>query len=477
MTTTIIEEQISSKYLIKEKLGRGLNANFFLVTEKEGNMIYVAKVFKEEDEDDGEQKQSLYDKEIEILKILKPYNNPYIVNIIDSGESKIIRKKKDIIKAKYYILEYAAYGRLFDFIYYNQKGLGELYSKVIFSKIMEGIIFLHAHDICHRNLKLENILLDDEFCPKITNFEFACLNKPNLTQYLGTYKYIPPEIHSQRAYDGKKADIFSLGAALIILVTGLLGFNKATKDDMYYKKIKERDIEKYWEILNRNRLSPEFKDLYIKMVSYEPNSRPTAEEVLKHPWFNEIREMNLEQRENLDKEIKEELHRLSIVVKEKSQKEMRTVDRIIDQPIYRTRCFEDKDEYFLNHNIKPKIIDTPMNVNNSIKINGYINPIRFMNFLCDKLIKKFGTESCYIETSKKKLELYITFEEEEEKEEEEETNEEKEDNEQNNELIIQIKLYENNDEFILRFSLKKGDRKNFLDKFNIISGLVKNIIS
>jgi len=477
MTTTIKEEQIGSKYLIKEKLGRGLNANIFLVTEKEGNKAYIAKVFKEEeDEDDEEQYQFLYDKEIEILNILKPYNNPYIVNIIDSGESEIIRKKKDPLKAKYYILEYAAYGSLFDFIYYNQNGLGELYSKVIFSKIMEGIKFCHAHDICHRDLKLENILLDNGFCPKISDFGFACINKPNLTQYLGTLVYMAPEIHSQTPYDGKKADIFSLGAALIILVTGLLGFNKATKDDMYYKKIKERDIEKYWEILNRNRLSPEFKDLYIKMVSYEPNSRPTAEEVLKHPWFNEIKEMNLEQRENLDKEIKEELLRLSIVVKEKSQKEMRAVDRIIDQPIYRTRCFEDKDEYFLNHNIKPKIIDIPMNVNNSIKIKGYINPIRFMNFLCDKLIKKFGTESCYIETSKKKLELYITFEEEEEKEEEE-TNEEKEDNEQNNELIIQIKLYENNDEFILRFSLKKGDRKNFLDKFNIISGLVKNIIS
>ena len=477
MEDAIDEGQIGSKYLIKEKLARGLYTNIFLVTKKEGNIPYVAKVFKEVDEEDEEKHdQSLYDKEIEILNILKPYNNPYIVNLIDSGESKIKRRKRAPIKAKYYILEFASNGSLFDFIYYKQSGLGELYSKILFSKIMEGIKFCHSLDICHRDLKLENILLDNKFCPKICDFAFACKNKSNLTQFLGTRSYEPPEIYAQKPYDGKKADIFSLGATIIILVTGLFGFGKATVDDIYYKKIKERDYENYWEIIKRTTLSQEFKDLYLKMVSYNPNSRPTAEEVLNHPWFNEINEMNSEQKQKLEDELTKELHELSFIVKEKSQKEIKAVDRIVEKPMLRTRCFEDDDdEYFLDHSVRPKNIDTPMNMSNIIKIKGYIDSIRFMNSFCDKLLRKFGYDNCYIETSKKNLELFITFEEDEE--EMNEGNEGNEDNEQINELTMQIKLYENNDEYILRFTLKKGDRKNFLDKFNVMSELVKNIIS
>ena len=339
---------------------------------------------------------------------------------------------------------------------------------------MEGVKFFHEHDICHRDLKLENILLDKEFFPKICNFSFGCINSPDLKDFIGNIKYSSPQIWENIPYDGKKEDIFSLGALLMVLVTGLFGFKRATKNDLYYKMIKDKDNDNYWKIIKRTELSDKFKDLYLKMVAYNPNSRPNAEEVLNHSWFNEIKELNLEQRNKLKEEIRKEFTDLSIIVKEKNQQEMKAEDRIVEYPMYKTRCFDD-DKYFMDYNIRPKCIVTPMNVDNYIKIKGYLNPVKFMNFLCEKLVSKFKDDNCYIKVERNKLEINIIFEEDEEEEEEEE--EKNENIEESNDLSMQIKLYEEKDEHLLRFILKKGNRKNFLDKYNIISKLVEYIIT
>ena len=463
------EEQIDSRYIIKEKIGEGLKTNIFLVLDKKTNKEYVSKVVKE-----GEKNKALFNNEIKILNILKKYKNPYIINIIDSGEGNIIKtNKKDLIR-KYSILEYASNGNIFDYIYYKKCGFGELYSKIIFSKIMEGVKFFHEHDICHRDLKIENILLDKEFFPKICNFSFGCINSPDLKDFIGNIKYSSPQIWENIPYDGKKEDIFSLGALLMVLVTGLFGFKRATKNDLYYKMIKDKDYDNYWKIIKRTELSDKFKDLYLKMVAYNPNSRPNAEEVLNHSWFNEIKELNLDQRNKLKEEIRKEFTDLSIIVKEKNQQEMKAEDRIVEYPMYKTRCFDDDDKYFMDYNIRPKCIVTPMNVDNYIKIKGYLNPVKFMNFLCEKLVSKFKDDNCYIKVERNKLEINIIFEEDEEEEEEDEKNE---NIEESNDLSMQIKLYEEKDEHLLRFILKKGNRKNFLDKYNIISKLVEYIIT
>jgi len=217
MEEKIEQEEIDSKYKIIEKIGAGGQANAFLVEEKETKKEYVAKVLKRED-------SKTIKNEIDILKELKEYNNPYIIKIIDSGKGIIIRKNRKKRKRDYFIMEKILYGNIFDYIFCKKSGLGELKSKVIFYKIFEGIKCCHENNICHRDLKLENILLDEKINPKICDFGFACKNGLKLEEYLGTPMYKPPEINNQIPYDGKKADIFSLGAELIILVTGKCGF-------------------------------------------------------------------------------------------------------------------------------------------------------------------------------------------------------------------------------------------------------------
>ena len=451
MNASIHEDTIDLKYLIQEKIKSKKNANLFLVKEKETNILYVAKVFKKET------------TEIEVLNLLMKYNNPYTVKIINSGEGDIIRKNKETKKRNYFILEYIPLGNLFDYIYFKQDGFGELYTKVIFYKIIEGIKFCHEHNICHRDLKLENILLNDNFCPKISGFNFAIKNSTNLKDNVGTLEYKPPEIIEGKEYEGKKADIFSLGVLLLILVIGFQGFTSTSN----YKMIKENNFENYWKTFSDITLSEESKDLYIKMVSYNPDSRPSIEEILNHPWFNEIKEMNEEQKDKIEEEIKKEFTNLSQIIKNNFEKEFVAKDRIIEYPVYTTRTLHN-DLCLFSYDIKVENINAPINLDNYIKIKGYINPNKFMNHLCSKIIKKFGEDCCLIEASKNKLKLFVMFEEEETDISDEE--------ERILQLIIQIRLYKYSDGHILKLIQKDGNRKNFLDKINIISELVENII-
>ena len=161
------QETIDNKYKIIEKKGHGASANVFCVKELNNETIYAAKVLKKHSD--------LFQKEINILKTLKTAKSENIINIIDSGEGPIIRKNHPKTVNQYLILEYASKGELFNYIYCAKCGLSELHSKVIFAKILKGIQACHKKGICHRDIKMNNILIDSNFTPKICDFGFANL--------------------------------------------------------------------------------------------------------------------------------------------------------------------------------------------------------------------------------------------------------------------------------------------------------------
>ena len=470
------EEQIDNKYIIKEKIGSGGQANAFLVTEKGNNKNYVAKVSKQDNDS--------MNNEINILKELKEYNNPYITNLIDSGEGEIIRINREPKTRKYCILEYAPNGNIFDYIYCKHSGLGELHSKIIFQKIMKGISFIHEHNICHRDIKLDNILFDENFSPKICDFGFACENTENLNINLGTSGYKPPEVGRSKPYDGCKVDIFCLGVSLIRLVIGTSAFGKATRNDQKYHMIMQKKYKEYWEIVesqnNDLKLSEEFKDLYIKMILYNPQLRLTAKEVLEHPWFKEINEMDETLKKDLESKIKEEFIKLIPLVKENSLKEMNAADKISERALYNVRSYRDEEESYFNPEMRVKFVNTPIKMDNCIKIKGYINPNKFLNSLVYKINKEFDMDNCLIQTSIDQPKFNLTFENNDDEMDDEEDNENEDDedeDEEGDDIIVQIKLYQTSDGHLLRFIKKRGNRNDFLDKFIILSKLVEEIIS
>ena len=132
---------------------------------------------------------------------------------------------------------------------------------------------------------MENILLDENFTPKIADFGYDTYNTGKLIDPAGIPGYAAPEICENKLYDGYQADIFSLGVILYKLYNGNKPFKESSKKDHFYQYIMDEDYKNYWKKITPGLKGikdfENFKDLYNKMISYNPKKRPTIIEILK----------------------------------------------------------------------------------------------------------------------------------------------------------------------------------------------------
>ena len=124
---------------------------------------------------------------------------------------------------------------MFDFII-QAKALPTKITRYYFHQAFKAVEYLHKSGFCHRDIKLENLLLDRKFNLKLADFSFACeLDGKNLKTYCGTETYMSPEQQLRMFYDGEKVDIFALGVLLFIMETGFPPFGSSKSRDLYYK--------------------------------------------------------------------------------------------------------------------------------------------------------------------------------------------------------------------------------------------------
>jgi serine/threonine protein kinase len=239
-------------------------------------------------------------------------NNPNIVHLNGHGVGTLNYNGKVTNNVKYMIFEYCRNRDLFQYARLGR--FTERQAKYIFKKILLGVQALHAAGYCHRDLKVDNILLDQNDNPKIADFALTTLCRQNnqpivLNDFVGPRNFCSPQIHDHQPYNGEKNDIFSLGAILIMLVTGRTGFNESRVNDPCYQFIRNGNIPQYWNHWDHftgdhnNNYSNEFKDLYIRMVSFNENNRPTIAQILNHHWFDEINNMNEQQLNQLEENV------------------------------------------------------------------------------------------------------------------------------------------------------------------------------
>ena len=280
-----MSEIIGHEYLIIKFIGSGYTSNIYLVKSIVTEEIYAAKVFISENE--------YYLKEIEIMKKLSLNNSPGIIRLISYGEEPIIRDgMPDNYAVKYIIMDYMPNKDLFYYIKEN-RGLNEREAQSIFKKIVESVNQCHKQRICHRDLKLENILLDEYNNPILCDFGFASLIEEKdvkLSEIVGTEHYCPPEII--RPYDGFKVDSFCLGVILFNLIFCGFGFSEPKKSNRLYKLIYMNKFEEYWQQIGKkygkekvDNVSEEFKRLFFRLVAYDPNKRPSTDEILNDDWM------------------------------------------------------------------------------------------------------------------------------------------------------------------------------------------------
>lgn len=106
----------------------------------------------------------------------------------------------------------------------SSKRLSDLEAQYIFKQILHGVKYLHDKNVCHRDLKMTNILINSKGQVKIIDFGFAIEADQKLRMYCGTPSYMPPEMVNKRAYYGIPLDIWSLAVVLYKLLTGQYPF-------------------------------------------------------------------------------------------------------------------------------------------------------------------------------------------------------------------------------------------------------------
>jgi len=122
-------------------------------------------------------------------------------------------------------------------------GMGEDYGRFFLSQMIEVVGYMQSKGVVHRDLKLENILVDDMMNLKVADFGFATYKKINkLQSYRGTMTYMAPEIKEGKTYDGKQIDMFSVAVILFIIIQGIFPFKEAKKDEYFYNLILKGDL-------------------------------------------------------------------------------------------------------------------------------------------------------------------------------------------------------------------------------------------
>jgi len=140
-------------------------------------------------------------------------------------------------------MEYAQGGSLLDFTK-KQNGCGEKAGQYIFDQILSFMMIADKNDIVHRDLKLENILLDHQMTIKVSDFGFATdQNIKKLDDWMGTKSYAAPEINIHQEYDGTRTDMFSAGVLLYVLVTGQFPFTEAKQNNELYQHFIDKNFE------------------------------------------------------------------------------------------------------------------------------------------------------------------------------------------------------------------------------------------
>ena len=317
-------EILDNTYIIIKHIDQNFNGSIYLVRNQNNNKYYAAKIY-------NNLQLNLFQNEVHITTLASGLNHPNIIHFIQSGTGNITNGNNIQNNQHYLITDYYSNGDLLKYV--MARRFGEKHAKYIFLKILKGVEALHGANICHRNLTLGNIYLDQDFNIKITNFSFATIvhGNNNLNDFLGSFKYISPQIANRQVYNGFKNDIFALGVILFYLVNGFFGFSEPNVNDPLYRDIIENNFDHYWGIImqqNNIPLSETFKHLYFSMVSQDENARPTINAILNNNWFNEILNLNQQQLNQLENEIMNEFLNRKQIIQQHQQTQMNHIPEI-----------------------------------------------------------------------------------------------------------------------------------------------------
>ncbi|KAM7523771.1 hypothetical protein LguiA_013673 [Lonicera macranthoides] len=258
------------RYEILKDLGSGNFGVAKLVRDKWSNELFAVKY-------------------IERGRMIDEHVQREIMNHRSLKHPNIIRFKEVLLTPDHLaiVMEYASGGELFERIC-NAGRFSEDEARFFFQQLTSGVSYCHSMQICHRDLKLENTLLDGNSPPRLKICDFGYSkssvlhSQPKST--VGTPAYIAPEVLSRKEYDGKIADVWSCGVTLYVMLVGAYPFEDSD-DPVNFRKTINRILNVQYSIPDYVRVSMDCRHLLSRIFVANPEKRISIPEIQKHPWF------------------------------------------------------------------------------------------------------------------------------------------------------------------------------------------------
>lgn len=259
---------LMNRYELGRMLGQGTFAKVYHARNLASNKSVAIKVIDKE----KVLRVGMIDQIKREISVMRLVRHPNIVQLheVMASKSKI-----------YFAMEYVRGGELFSRVARGR--LKEDAARKYFQQLIGAVDFCHSRGVYHRDLKPENLLVDENGNLKVSDFGLSTLKECQKQDGLlhttcGTPAYVAPEIINKKGYDGAKADIWSCGVILFVLLAGYLPFHDSNLMEMY-RKISRGDV-KYpqW-------FPSDLRRLMSRLLDPNPNTRITIEKLVEHPWF------------------------------------------------------------------------------------------------------------------------------------------------------------------------------------------------
>ncbi|XP_057866959.1 CBL-interacting protein kinase 2 [Cryptomeria japonica] len=259
---------LMGKYELGKLLGQGTFGKvYYAKNTKTGQVVAIKAIDKEKVLKVGMTEQ--IKREISVMRLVR---HPNIVQLFE-----VMASKTKI----YFVMECVKGGELFNKV---AKGkLKEDAARKYFQQLISAVDFCHSRGVYHRDLKPENLLLDESGNLKVSDFGLSAVTQQLRQDGLlhttcGTPAYVAPEVITRKGYDGAKADVWSCGVILFVLMAGYLPFHDPNLMVMYNKICKGEFKCPSW-------FSYDVRRLLNKLLDPNPKTRITIPQLMEVPWF------------------------------------------------------------------------------------------------------------------------------------------------------------------------------------------------
>lgn len=278
-----------------KRFGEGGYGATFAAQDRQTGESIVVKVI-----DTRKMKKDLIEKECAFLETVR--GNEHIIKIHAHGLGQ--NKHSHL----YFIfMERASGGELFDQLTTHNGPIPEPVVRGFMTQLCDGIAHCHRMGVAHRDVKLENVLLNDQGVIKVIDFglshQYAVDPSSGevdrslpIQGFCGSKSYAAPEVLVGQGYDGFQADMWSLGVCLFGLLNGFFPVDEAKTSDWRFSKLQKAQVSDLssvsvilgWYKKTPAHLSAKVIGLLDALLSINPKKRPSIQDVMNHPFITGV---------------------------------------------------------------------------------------------------------------------------------------------------------------------------------------------